>query len=78
MVGTESVAGESFRNWQQVWEHEWVIGDFIWTALDYLGESAIGFATETNLMDECDATEVCVIRSTAALSHSCCIALLQP
>ena len=26
----------------KVWDNEWVIGDFIWTAIDYIGESAIG------------------------------------
>ena len=42
MVGTESFAKEAFENWQKVKDEPYVIGDFLWTAFDYLGESAIG------------------------------------
>ena len=43
MVGTESVATESYRMWTAVWNLTSVIGDFIWTAIDYLGDSYSGF-----------------------------------
>jgi beta-galactosidase len=42
MVGTESFPTASFQMWNQVWNLSFVIGDFIWTAIDYIGESAIG------------------------------------
>lgn len=42
MMGTESYPMEAFENWQQVKEHPYVIGDFVWTAMDYLGETGIG------------------------------------
>ncbi len=42
MVGTESVAQHAFENWQQVEKYPWVIGDFVWTGMDYLGEAGIG------------------------------------
>ena len=42
MAGTESFAKEAFENWQQVKKHPYVIGDFVWTAMDYMGETAIG------------------------------------
>jgi len=42
MVGTESFPLEAFDNWDQVLRHPYVIGDFVWTAYDYLGESGIG------------------------------------
>jgi beta-galactosidase len=42
MMGTESFPKEAFENWQQVKEHPYVIGDFVWTAIDYLGETGIG------------------------------------
>lgn len=29
-------------SWSAVWNNSYVIGDFIWTAIDYLGESSIG------------------------------------
>jgi beta-galactosidase len=44
MVGTESYPRELFENWQAVLTNSWVIGDFVWTAWDYLGETGIGNA----------------------------------
>ncbi len=44
MVGTESFAKEAYNYWKPVEEHPWVIGDFVWTAMDYLGETGIGNA----------------------------------
>ena len=41
MMGTESFPAEAFENWQQVEKHPYVIGDFVWTAIDYLGETGI-------------------------------------
>ena len=48
MVGTESFPNQSFQNWRAVEAGSWVIGDFIWTAIDYLGESGIGHASIHN------------------------------
>lgn len=42
IFGTESVAKEAFKHWMSVLELDHVIGDFVWTSLDYLGESGIG------------------------------------
>jgi beta-galactosidase len=42
IVGTESVPAQILPNWNRVEENSWVIGDFIWTAMDYLGESGLG------------------------------------
>ncbi len=42
MMGTESVPMDAFGNWQQVEKHPYVIGDFVWTGMDYLGETGIG------------------------------------
>lgn len=44
MIGTESVPKEAFENWQQVENHPYVLGDFVWTAMDYYGEAGIGHA----------------------------------
>jgi beta-galactosidase len=44
MMGTESFALEAFENWQAVEEIPALIGDFVWTSLDYLGEAGIGRA----------------------------------
>ncbi len=42
MMGTESFPMEAFENWEMVEKHPYVIGDFVWTGLDYLGEVALG------------------------------------
>jgi beta-galactosidase len=42
MMGTESFPAEAFENWRMVEKHPYVIGDFVWTGMDYLGESGIG------------------------------------
>jgi beta-galactosidase len=42
MAGTESFPIEALENWVAVLDHSYVIGDFVWTSLDYLGESGIG------------------------------------
>jgi beta-galactosidase len=42
MVGCESFPLEAFENWMSVLELPYVIGDFVWTSLDYLGEAGIG------------------------------------
>jgi beta-galactosidase len=42
MMGTESFPKEAYENWMSVLELPYVIGDFVWTSLDYLGESGIG------------------------------------
>lgn len=44
MLGTESVPKHAFENWQLVEKHPYVVGDFVWTAMDYLGESGVGHA----------------------------------
>jgi beta-galactosidase len=43
MFGSESYPLEAFLAWMQVLDHRWVIGDFVWTAFDYIGEAGIGW-----------------------------------
>ena len=42
ILQTESFPRDAWRNWQTVEEYSYVIGDIVWTGLDYLGESGIG------------------------------------
>jgi beta-galactosidase len=42
IVQTESYARDAFANWKIIRDNSYVIGDFVWTAMDYLGESGIG------------------------------------
>jgi len=43
MAGTESYPLEAFGSWMEVVDHPYVIGDFVWTAFDYMGEASIGW-----------------------------------
>ena len=43
MMATESFAIEAADYWMEVMDHPWVIGDFVWTAFDYIGEASIGW-----------------------------------
>ncbi|MFL5740246.1 MAG: glycoside hydrolase family 2 TIM barrel-domain containing protein [Flavisolibacter sp.] len=43
IVGTESYPLEAFGAWMEVEDHPYVIGDFVWTAFDYIGEASIGW-----------------------------------
>jgi beta-galactosidase len=43
MMGTESFPMEQFGSWMEVVDHPYVIGDFVWTAWDYIGEASIGW-----------------------------------
>lgn len=43
MYGAESYPLEAFGSWMDVVDHPYVLGDFVWTAIDYLGEASIGW-----------------------------------
>jgi beta-galactosidase len=42
IVQTESYPRDAFANWKLVQNNSYILGDFVWTAIDYLGESGIG------------------------------------
>jgi beta-galactosidase len=42
IIQTESFPRDAFANWKLVHDNNYIIGDFVWTAMDYLGESSIG------------------------------------
>lgn len=41
-LGTEQYAGVSLDAWRKVEQYPWLIGDFAWTAMDYIGEAGCG------------------------------------
>jgi beta-galactosidase len=43
ILGTESFPKQAYDNWMAVIDYPWVIGDFVWTGFDYLGEASIGW-----------------------------------
>jgi len=42
IMGTESFPIEAYDSWRSAEKLSYVLGDFVWTAIDYFGESAIG------------------------------------
>ncbi|HEY3441565.1 MAG TPA: glycoside hydrolase family 2 TIM barrel-domain containing protein [Paludibaculum sp.] len=42
MMTTESFPGQAFTEWSLAKDHPYIVGEFVWTAMDYLGESGIG------------------------------------
>ncbi len=42
MWQTESYPRDAFRTWALVHDYPYIVGDIVWTGLDYLGESGIG------------------------------------
>ncbi|HEV7348399.1 glycoside hydrolase family 2 TIM barrel-domain containing protein [Telluribacter sp.] len=51
MVGSESFVREALENWSKVEKYPYVIGDFVWTAFDYMGEASIGHTVLSNQKD---------------------------
>jgi beta-galactosidase len=51
MMATESFPKDFFDYWSLVEKHPYIIGDFVWTALDYFGESGIGHAVPSTEKD---------------------------
>ena len=45
MAGTETFPFEAYDYWKETERLPYVIGDFVWTSIDYLGESGIGKVT---------------------------------
>ena len=42
VVGSETFPQDIYKNWEMVKKYPYLIGDFMWTVWDYLGEAAIG------------------------------------
>lgn len=42
MYASESFQNEAYKNWEIMTSVPYVIGDFVWSAIDYLGEAGIG------------------------------------
>jgi len=44
MIGTESFPLDAYETWEPVEKSSYVVGDFVWTAMDYIGEVSLGNA----------------------------------
>lgn len=43
IYSSESYPSEAYNYWKDVEKYHWVIGDFVWTSFDYMGEASIGW-----------------------------------
>ncbi|KMT66685.1 glycoside hydrolase family 2 TIM barrel-domain containing protein [Catenovulum maritimum] len=43
MYGSETYSNRAFEYWQYVEKYPFIIGDFVWTGWDYIGEASIGW-----------------------------------
>jgi len=48
MLGSETFSLYAFRTWTKTLANKHVIGEFIWTGMDYIGESGIGHARDAH------------------------------
>ncbi len=46
MYGSESYPRNTAENWNLIEKNNYIIGDFVWTAMDYLGEAGLARAVE--------------------------------
>ncbi|SBV97374.1 glycoside hydrolase family 2 TIM barrel-domain containing protein [uncultured Dysgonomonas sp.] len=46
IYGSESYPKDAAQNWNLVEKHPYIIGDFVWTAIDYIGEAGLGHTLE--------------------------------
>jgi len=51
MACTESYPRATFDDWAMVNDFPYIVGNFVWTAIDYLGESGLGRATLRDVND---------------------------
>ena len=51
MFGSESFPKDALAYWQAVEKYPYVIGDFVWTAMDYLGEAGLAHSLLSNEQD---------------------------
>lgn len=51
IYGSETFPSTLFENWDATLKNPNVIGDFVWTAIDYLGEAGVGYMINANASD---------------------------
>ena len=70
-VGSETMTHTLYRNWQLVKQIPTLIGDFMWTGWDYLGESGIGTIRYLDRRTRKDAEPGLIISSGAGVIDIC-------
>ncbi len=70
-VGSETMTHTLYRNWQLVEQIPALIGDFMWTGWDYLGESGIGTIRYLDRRTKKDVDPGLIISSGAGVIDIC-------
>lgn len=71
IVGSETLPKSLYKNWQLVKKYPNLIGDFMWTSIDYLGESGIGTIRYTDKKTSKDVDEGLIITGGAGIIDIC-------
>jgi beta-galactosidase len=58
MMTTESMGPHAFEQWALTKDHNYILGEFVWTAMDYLGESGIGSWTYATPQEAAQADQI--------------------
>ena len=69
ILGSETFSLYAFQTWTRAVENKHIIGEFIWTGMDYIGESGIGFAKEAHTKYPvntacCGEVDICGFKKT--------------
>ncbi len=70
-VGSETMTHSLYRNWQLVKQIPTLVGDFIWTGWDYLGESGLGTVRYMDKKTKKDVDPGLIISGGAGLIDIC-------
>lgn len=71
IVGSETLPQSLYKNWQLVKSCDNLIGDFMWTSWDYLGESGIGTVRYTDKKTKKDVEEGLIISGGPGIIDIC-------
>lgn len=71
IVGSETLPKVLYRNWKLVEKYPNLIGDFMWTGWDYLGESGIGTVRYTDKKTKKDVEEGLIISGGCGIIDLC-------
>ena len=70
-TGSETLPDALYKNWQLVKQIPQLTGDFMWTSIDYLGESAIGTIQYKNKKTKQHAEDGLIITGGAGIIDIC-------
>lgn len=69
IFGSETFSLHAFRTWNAAVENKYILGEFIWTGMDYIGEAGIGHARDAHVkyptnLAMCGELDLCGFKKT--------------